>query len=290
MTTANSIKTWKEARDFTFKTRHTWRHGSGAITARYNTAHFTRLTSPSLKLSKINQALMTQVCLELESEGKSDATINRVVSAVSTVLNHCAVEGLIASPPKFRRRKEDEGRILFYTKDEVGKLIQVATDIFERQDLADIIATAAYTGMRQGELLKLRVRDIDLHHKKIMVGGEKVVRAKAGNVRAIPFHPMFEDVITKRCEQSDNQHQKIFGDDWIARDQLLRVFKKVNNCIGKDDSYVFHCLRHSFATWHCEGGTPIRTVMALMGHKNIETTLRYSHVSDETLKTAMASI
>ena len=60
--------------------------------------------------------------------------------------------------------------------------------------------------------------------------------------------------------------------------------------IGKPDTYVFHCLRHSFATWHVESGTQMRVLMTLMGHKRIETTLRYAKTTDAALTTAMAAI
>ena len=86
-------------------------------------AHFTRLRGSSFPIAKISQPIISQVCIELEDEGKSDATINRVVSAVSTVLNHCAFDGLIDTAPKFRRRKESEGRVLWYTKDEVDQIM-----------------------------------------------------------------------------------------------------------------------------------------------------------------------
>jgi integrase len=83
---------------------------------------------------------------------------------------------------------------------------------------------------------------------------------------------------------------RLFGDEWRDKDQLLRAFRKVNKLIPKDENYVFHTLRHSFATWHAEAGTPIRTLMALMGHKRIETTLRYAKATDSALTEAMAAI
>jgi site-specific recombinase XerD len=49
-------------------------------------------------------------------------------------------------------------------------------------------------------------------------------------------------------------------------------------------------LRHSFATWHAEAGTPMRTLMMLMGHKRIETTLRYAKVTNKASIEAMAAI
>ena len=276
--------------DYTFKTRHSWRHGNGSKTARINCAHFTRLRGSSFPVKKISQPVISQFGIELEDEGKSDATINRCVSAISTVLNHCAFDGLIESAPKFRRRKESEGRVLWYTKDEVNQLSLLSTDVFMREDLRDIIMFAAYTGMRQGEILKIRKKDIDLVANKIHVGGVPSQTTKAKNWRAIPIHDKIMDIVVSRCSQSSRCDVQLFGDEWRDKDQLLRAFKKVNRLLPKDDAYVFHTLRHSYATWLAEAGVPVRSIMALCGHKRIETTLRYAKATDAALTDAMAAI
>ena len=286
----DEIKTWQQAMDYTFKTRHSWRHGNGSKTARINCTHFTRLRGGSFPIGRITQPILNSVCIELEDEGKSDATINRVVSAVSTVLNHCAFDGLIDSVPKFRRRKESEGRVLWYTKDEVSKLSLLSTEVFMRDDLRDIILFAAYTGMRQGEILKIRKKDIDLVANKIHVGGVPSQQTKAKNWRAIPIHDKIMDIVVSRCSQSSRSDVQLFGDEWRDKDQLLRAFRKVNRLLPKEDSYVFHTLRHSYATWLAEAGVPIRSIMALCGHKRIETTLRYAKATDAALTDAMAAI
>ena len=286
----DEIRTWQQAMHYTFKTRHTWRHGSGAKTAMINCNHFTRLRGSSFPVKKINQIILNQVCIELEDEGKSDATINRVVSAVSTVLNHCSFDGLIESAPKFRRRKESEGRVLWYTKDEVNQLSLLSTEVFMREDLRDIIMFAAYTGMRQGEILKIRAKDIDLVADKIHVGGVPTQTTKAKNWRAIPIHDNIKALVHNRHSAVSRKDTQLFGDEWRDKDQLLRAFKKVNRLLPKEDSYVFHTLRHSYATWLAEAGVPIRSIMALCGHKRIETTLRYAKATDAALTDAMAAI
>lgn len=284
------IKTWQQAMDYTFTTRHTWRHGNGRQAALINCNHFTRLRGSSFPVKKITQPIIAQVCIELEDECKSDATINRIVSAVSTVLRHCEFDGLIESVPKFRRRKEAEGRVVWYTKHEAKQLQHVSTNVFQRDDLSDIIGFACYTGMRQGEILKLRKKDIDLVGNKIHVGGVPTQLTKAKNWRAIPIHESILEMVTDRCSQSSRSDIRIFGDEWRDKDQLLRAFKKVNRLIGKDEAYVFHTLRHSYATWLAEAGVPIRSIQALCGHKRVETTLRYAHASDTALTDAMLAI
>lgn len=283
------IKTWGQALDYTFKTRHSWRHGNGRKTAAINCDHFTRHRGLSFPVKNINQPEITQLSILLEEEGKSDATINRVVSAISTVLNHCADEELLPRPPRFKRRKEHEGRVLYYTQDEVDRMVHLSTDVFSRQDLAEIILFAAYTGMRQGEILKLRKKDVDLAANRIWVGGMPEVKTKAGNCRAIPIHSRIMQILHSRYSQVTDS-VRLFGEEWRDKDQLLRAFRKVNHMVPKDESYCFHTLRHSFATWSAEAGVPIRTLMALMGHKRIETTLRYAKATDSALVEAIDRI
>jgi integrase len=285
----STIETWGQGVDYTFRTRHTWRHGNGATTARINTGHFTRLRGRSFPLVKINQPNVQAVAIELEEEGKSDATINRIVSAVSTVLNHLAFDGLITTAPKLRRRKELEHRLTWFTKPEVEGMVQASLELWQRQDLADILLVAAYTGMRQGELFKLKAQDIDLSQNLIHVGGRPGFTTKAGNYRSLPIHDRIKELLSTRMANA-SPNVLILGDEWRDPDQLRRAFNKVRNYIGKDESYVFHSLRHSFATWAVDADVNIRVIQELLGHKRIETTLRYAKVSPTASRAAVLSI
>jgi site-specific recombinase XerD len=82
----------------------------------------------------------------------------------------------------------------------------------------------------------------------------------------------------------------LLGDEWRDPDQLRRAFNKVRNYIQKDESYVFHSLRHSFATWAVDADVNIRVIQELLGHKRIETTLRYAKVSNTASRAAVLSI
>ena len=67
--------------------------------------------------------------------------------------------------------------------------------LFERPDLANIIQFAAFTGMRQSEIFKLRSMDVDLIGNRICVGGMKGVETKAKNCRSIPIHPSIQFLV-----------------------------------------------------------------------------------------------
>ena len=53
---------------------------------------------------------------------------------------------------------------------------------------------------------------------------------------------------------------------------------------------VFHSLRHTFASWLVQNGTPLYTVAKLMGHSTLEMTQRYSHLAPDTLRKAALSL
>lgn len=287
----DKVTTWGQAMDFTFRNKPEWKHGNGSKTSRYNCNHFTRLQGLSFPIKSIRPAVMLQVGNELEAEGKSNATINRVISAVSTAVRFCAELELCEMPPPFKRRKETAGRKFYFTKEQVDRLAMISAEVFNRSDLHDIILFAAYTGMRQGEILRIRAKDIDWHHNRIMVGGVPGQWTKAGDLRSIPIHDRIVSIVQQRCSQSTRKDVRLFGDEWRDKDQLLDAFKKVVRQIPLDDrSYVFHTLRHSYATWLGEAGVAVHEIMALCGHKRVETTLRYTKPTDPALERAVGAI
>lgn len=64
----------------------------------------------------------------------------------------------------------------------------------------------------------------------------------------------------------------------IGEEQFRNALKKSQRQAGIDKNGVAHSLRHSFATHLVEAGTDVQTIQKLMGHKDVETTMRYIHV------------
>ena len=284
--------TWGDCLDYTLQNRDTWRNGGGRKSAIIYSNYFTKLRGYTFPAEKIRQPVLTQCMVELQEEdGLMKSSINRFISAVSTVLNFCKEEELIDfDVPKFKRLKEDESIRYHFTKDQVNEIVRIAREEFYNDNLADIVLTAAYTGMRQGELLNLKAKDVDLFHKLIHVGGRQDNKTKAGNYRTIPIHTHLLPILKTRLEYAPS-NVSIFGDDWLDRHQLLKQFKNVTSKYMKlEDGYCFHSLRHSFAMFHVRGGTNFRTLMDLMGHKNIVTTLIYGKSDDEGRANAMTNI
>ena len=278
------ITTWGEAVDFTFKTRKSWRDGNGRVPCQVNTNHITRILGADFPLTSFSRAVLRDIAFQLEDYGLSDATINRVITSYTTVLNHCNEEEEIDLPvPKIPRRKETAGRPNFFTQSQV----EAICSHLNNTSRSDIVRFAALTGGRQGELLKLQVKDIDLDKELVYFGGRPDFNTKTGDWRTVPLHPRLVTLIKRRIAGAPSD-APVF-DEWHSSDQLLRKFKQWVRDVGIEPHYVFHCLRHSFATWHVEANTPLRVIMDMMGHKKFETTLRYAKATDKARQAAISS-
>ena len=292
------LTTWGECLEYTRYARPGWkiRNGKplGATSQgnQINSDKVSEIVGLKCPITKLTRERVRSIVIELQDTTElSNRTINKVVGCVSTVLNTCYDDekSTFKCPRYYRLDIEKDGRLCWFTKDQVARIVDCAEQIFDRDDLADIVQFAAYHGLRQSEIFKLKARDIDFVEKVIHVGGRPGFQTKAKNHRMVPFHDSCESMLAERClGANDDLH--IFGDEWNDRFQLLDVFRKPTRYLGIDDCYVFHCLRHSFGTWHAAAGTPIRTLQALMGHQRIETTLRYAHVVDKTKFVAQAAI
>lgn len=284
-----TIKTWGDALDYTMKVK--WKYAASAKTNSINANHITNYCGRSMPISRMGKAAFwLEMISDLRDElSVSTSTINRIVSAGTTCLRFTRLAGLHnVDVPQFARLKEGEHRLTYFTKEQVDEMAFQAIDVFHREDLADAIIFSAYTGVRQGELLKLKVEDVDFALDCIWIGGKPDRVTKGKNVRSVPIHPKVRAVLEKRLATM-KPDERLFGKDWSHKDALYRAFKKVRDYCGISSDYVFHSLRHSFGTYLGEVTHP-RQIMALMGHRNIETSLRYVKATEAANRTAVLAI
>ena len=283
---------------YTLCTRPSWSEGaSGHRTAACNARHLVSHLGGDTRLGDITPARVAVLRTALAADGRSPATVNRVLSVLSTVLRHCHQDGLLdGAPIPIRREKESEGRLTWFTKEQVHELCLLAIDRCD-EGLASLINFAAYTGLRRGEIWRLRQKDINWEAGHITVGGDAATVTKNRSVRIVPLCSLSRKAlryIWEPCPKPDCSLDVSSMAPWAELfpnvDVAMRRFNAIRRAAGLPDDLVFHSLRHSFGTWHAEAGTPIRTLMALMGHKDIKTTLRYAKVTDQSLFTAMEAL
>ncbi len=184
--------------------------------------------------------------------------------------------------------KKTETRIQFLDQPELEQLLATSypDDAFGRLE-PTLYLTAAMTGLRQGELLGLRWRDVDLDARKIrvvspFVRGEFGDPKSAGSGRSVPMAERVAVALRELRERSvySRERDLVFCHPEtgkpLDRSKLVRRFKQA---LDRADVHriTFHELRHTFGTRMAAAGTPMRTLQHWMGHADSKTTQIYAH-------------
>lgn len=158
--------------------------------------------------------------------------------------------------------------------------------------------TAAMTGLRAGELVALRWRDVDWRNGVIRVRrnhvmGEFGTPKSRRSERAVPMADRVAGELDRLAKAggSDVPDALVFADPitggLLDRRAILRRFRRALRAALLDDSHRFHDLRHTFGTQAAAAGVPIRTIQEWMGHRDIQTTMRYADYAPRQQEAAM---
>ena len=218
-------------------------------------------------------------------------TIRNHVNTMHSIFDLGLRKGLCqTNPVKLADRptlKKTETRIQFLEQPELEQLLAASypDDAFGRIE-PTLYLTAAMTGLRQGELLGLRWRDVDFDARKIRVVSP-YVRGEFGDPKSIGSGrsvPMAERVATALAELRE---RSVYARDRdlvfchpdtgkpLDRSKLVRRFKQA---IDRAEVHriTFPELRHTFGTRMAAAGVPMRTLQEWMGHRDFKTTLIYA--------------
>jgi len=170
-------------------------------------------------------------------------------------------------------------------------LYRARSDAVLEDDLArvdrSLYLTAAMTGLRQGELLGLRWRDVDWAAQKVRVvrpyvrGKFRTPKSRTSS-RAVPMADRVGRELELLFQSSAYQAEDdlVFGHPHtghpLERSQVSKRFKRTLKRAGVRE-VRFHDLRHTFGTRCAAAGVPLRTLQAWMGHADIKTTMVYTH-------------
>jgi integrase len=184
--------------------------------------------------------------------------------------------------------KTTETRIKFLDQPELEKLLSLPhpDDAFGAIE-PTLYLTAAMTGLRQGELIGLRWRDIDFEARRVRVvspyvRGEFNDPKSEDSGRSVPLGTRVANALSKLREQtlypadSDLVFCHPETGHPLDRSKLVRRFKQA---VAQADvrKITFHELRHTFGTRMAASGVPLRTIQHWMGHADAKTTQIYAH-------------
>ena len=170
---------------------------------------------------------------------------------------------------------------LVLSRNEVRRILLMAPSLKAR-----VMLSLAYgCGMRAGEVVRLRVGDIDGEQKII-----RIVQSKGRKDRNVMLpsdilgllRDWWKDRPTEQDGRVSGPDRVIFpgyNGKHLSPRQISRLFKQAAKAAGITKPVTLHTLRHSFATHLLERGVDIRVIQALLGHSKLTTTARYASVA-----------
>ena len=269
-----------EAEAFVRLHRESWQPSAkGYPTTVFNFAHVVRILG-DMECSEVRTIHFAQLVQKLKEEGMKPGTINRIQSALSTVLNTLFQFEMLDRKVSYSRLREPRGRLKTYSEDELLRLIVACSKLpADAEVVTDLVIVASKTGARQGELLKLTWECVDLEARTMVF-----LDTKTHEDRVLPILGEVYEILSKRYEDRIDDGQ-VFP---ITKDTLLRRLRRAQRAAGIEDKELcFHTLRHQAATQMFSKGAALPEVMAVLGHKNPSTTMRYSHATQEGINRAL---
>jgi integrase len=219
----------------------------------------------------------------------SNRTRNKALTVFGGIMERAKkVYGLPSNPVRDvekLRERYDATRFEFYSPEEVWALVRAAAT--ERD--AAVFLTAAFTGLRRGELIALRWRDVDFEGSVIRVvgsyGNGRLTAPKSGHGRAVPMVPDVAAALARLSRRSEfvDADDLVFAGDvgsYLDGSALRRRFIAACDQAGLA-RIRFHDLRHTFGTLAVRSAESIVELQNWLGHAEIRTTMRYTHYREQ---------
>jgi integrase/recombinase XerD len=226
--------------------------------------------------------------MHLGAEGMSDANINSNITALKFFFTVTLDQPDVTRKMHHLRVYRKLPNVL--SPGDVKLLIEAAPKLKYKAALS----VAYGAGLRAAEVCALRVTDIDRSRMAIRVN-----QGKGSKDRNALLSPTLLDLLQDWWHEGHEQGKMLKG-GWlfpgktitnpISTRQLNRILHDAADRAELDKPVTLHLLRHSFATHLLEQGIDIRVIQVLLGHKKLETTARYVHVTTQTLRSVTSPL
>ena len=204
------------------------------------------------------------------------ATINRELACMKTMLNMAIEEGKVDRNPVSGRGvmfKEDNKIERILSRTEEARLHEECINNLRRH-IYWIIYTALQTGMRKGELLSRKWKNVDLENHRIKVTAEN---AKNGKIRVVPVNKNLTALLKEVKKETFDRGEYLFTG--ARRLKSIRYsWNKAKKLAGLKPEFRFHDLRHTVASrLVTELNVDVVTAAQILGHSDLKMLERYAH-------------
>lgn len=232
-----------------------------------------KLVGGDVLLMHISSTTITQLKETLMEQDLENATINRKVAVLSSVMHIAKDEwDITLTLPTFKLLPERNARTRIFTFEEEEKMLAYWREV--KPEMADLVVILFDTGCRLSEALRITGRDVSES------GFVRINRTKNDEGRGIPMTDRVKSILGGLAHDSEAFPTLTKN---IAC-KAMQDFREAHYI--EDPEWVLHTCRHTCATRLLEAGVDIYTVKEWLGHKSIETTLRYAKMTNMKLNQA----
>lgn len=213
-----------------------------------------------------------------QGKKRSFSTVNRYTAALSHACSVAANEWewMEESPVrKVKRLCEPRGRQRFLSEDERDRLLNACRES-QSISIYPVVVLALSTGMRQGEILNLRWKDVDFKKRRILLE-----ETKNNQRRSVPLVGHAYEVLKEHSKVRRLSSQLVFPskeDPEQPIDLRRSWFTAIRR--AKIEDFRFHDLRHSAASELAMNGVSMVAIAEILGHKTLQMVKRYAHLSE----------
>ena len=202
---------------------------------------------------------------------------NQAINAIKSFYDHNF--SIHLSSDMLQRPRREYKLPHYLTREEVTKIFQTLGNLKHRAMISLVYAC----GLRLGEVLRIRLTDIDPAQRLMMIR-----QSKGNKDRVVPLPEsillLLNDYAMAYKPQIYLFEGQINSQPYSERSIQLVFKRAVQNSEIRKQEATLHWLRHSYATHLLEMGTNLRDLQALLGHKNIKTTEGYTHISSTNFR------
>ncbi|MGD1844084.1 MAG: tyrosine-type recombinase/integrase [Salibacteraceae bacterium] len=250
----------------------------------------------SPQLEEVNHGMIRSWIVQLMEAGRSPATVNRKITTLKIYYKFLLRQQAVTVNPmlKIQGPKKNKRLPVFVEQDNMKKLLDEIEfpDDFEGERDRLILELFYATGMRQTELIHLKLSDIDLQNAS---GGKHTgqlkVLGKRNKERIIPFgENLAHKIVTY---QNIRRQADLENAPWLfltgkgkklSPSLVYRIVNRYLSLVTTSAKRSPHILRHTFATHMLNNGADLNSIKELLGHANLSATQIYTHNTFEKLR------
>ena len=224
-------------------------------------------------LHSISRTMIDRIANAKKAEGVSNATVNRVLEVLRAILRKAVSEWeWLDRAPAVRLLPEPVRRIRWLTRSEADRLVAELP-----AHLADMASFTLATGLRRANVTGLHWSQLDLVRRVAWIHPDQ---AKARKAISVPLNA--EAVVLIRKQLGIHPTHVFSFKGKPIRQVSTKAWYKALQRAGISD-FRWHDLRHTWASWHVQQGTPLYVLQELGGWESAEMVRKYAHLSCEHL-------